>query len=121
MPIPRNNPVWNFGNNFTWLRNRHTWTFGGMFRRTTMYNRSAARRSTTLGIANGDPAQNVHGREHSGIRSTDITTALNLYALLVGRVSTGGTYLSTKRSDTVWARRSGGRRTSEALPRTSGA
>ena len=37
LPIPRNNPVWNLTNTLTWLKGKHTWTFGGTFRRTTMY------------------------------------------------------------------------------------
>ena len=37
LPIPRNNPVYNISNTLTWLKGRHTMTFGGMFRRTTMY------------------------------------------------------------------------------------
>ena len=51
--------------------------------------------TTTLGIATGDPAQNVVHRDDDSRASvpTDLTTAQNLYALLVGRVSTaGGTY-----------------------------
>jgi len=95
MPIPRNNPVWNFSNSLIWLKGSHTWTLGGMFRRTTMYESiGGAPLTTTLGIANGDPAQNVFTTSTiPGIRSTDVTTAQNLYALLVGRVSTaGGTY-----------------------------
>jgi hypothetical protein len=102
MPIPRNNPVWNFANNFTWLKGSHTWTFGGTFRRTTMYESiGGAPLTTTIGIASGDPAQSVFTSSTlPGIRSNDLTTALNLYALLVGRVSSaGGTYFLDETTD----------------------
>ena len=95
MPIPRNNPVWNYTSTLTWLKGKHTYTFGGTFRRTTMYESiGGAPLTTTLGIGTGDPASSVFtATTIPGVRSADLTTALNLYALLVGRVSTaGGTY-----------------------------
>jgi hypothetical protein len=95
LPIPRNNPVYNVSNTLTWLKGRHTWTFGGTFRRTTMYESiGGAPHTVTLGIGTGDPAANVFSAANiPGIRNNDIGTAQDLYALLVGRVSTaGGTF-----------------------------
>jgi hypothetical protein len=95
MPIPRNNPVWNFTNALTWLKGRHTMTFGGTFRRTTMYESiGGAPTTTTVGIGTGDPAANAFtSATMPGLRDADRTNALALYALLVGRVSNAsGTY-----------------------------
>jgi Carboxypeptidase regulatory-like domain len=92
MPIPRNNPVWNLTNTLTWLKGKHTYTFGGTFRRTTMYESiGGGPLTTTLGVGTGDPAQSVFtAATLPGIRSADLTNALALYGLLVGRVSTAG-------------------------------
>ena len=95
MPIPRNNPVYNVSNTLTWLKDRHTYTFGGTFRRTTMYEAiGGAPHTVTLGLGNGDQALNIINTGNiPGLRTNDIGTAQNLYAMLVGRVSTaGGTY-----------------------------
>lgn len=95
MPIPRNNPVYNVSNTLTWLKGQHTFTFGGTFRRTTMYEAiGGAPHTVTVGLGTGDPATNVINTANiPGLRTNDIGTAQSLYALLVGRVSTsGGTY-----------------------------
>jgi Carboxypeptidase regulatory-like domain len=95
LPIPRNNPVWNFTNALTWLKGKHTMTFGGTFRRTTMYESiGGAPTTTTVGIGTGDPAANAFtATTMPGIRDADRNNARALYALLTGRVSTaGGTY-----------------------------
>ena len=60
LPNPRNNPVYNISNTLTWLKGRHTMTFGGMFRRTTMYESIGGNPpAITLGLGDGDPAANV--------------------------------------------------------------
>ena len=95
MPIPRNNPVYNFSNTLTWLKGRHSVTAGGTFRRTTMYESiGGAPHTVTVGLAGNDPAANIINTANiPGLRTNDIGTAQSLYALLVGRVSTaGGTY-----------------------------
>ena len=95
MPIPRNNPVWNFSDTLTWLKNNHTFTFGGTFRRTTMYESiGGAPLTVNLGVASGDPAQSVFTTATiPGLRTEDLNTALQLYALLTGRISSvSGTY-----------------------------
>ncbi|MBI4476356.1 MAG: carboxypeptidase regulatory-like domain-containing protein, partial [Acidobacteria bacterium] len=89
MPIPRNNPVWNFSDTVTWLKGNHTWTFGGTFRRTTMYESiGGAPLTVNLGVATGDPVSSIfNATTIPGVRSTDLTAALQLYALLTGRIS----------------------------------
>jgi hypothetical protein len=95
LPIPRNNPVYNLSNTTTWLKGRHTVTFGGTFRRTTMYESIGGQPpSYTLGIGTGDPAANIISVANiPGLRTADLGTAQSLYAFLTGRVSNaGGTY-----------------------------
>jgi hypothetical protein len=86
---PRNNPVYNISNTLTWLKGRHTWTFGGTFRRTSDYDKGfIPPPNVTLGIANNDPAANVISLANiPGLRNADLGTARSLYALLVGRIS----------------------------------
>jgi hypothetical protein len=94
---PRNNPVYNISDTLTWLKGNHTWTFGGTFRRTSDYDKGEiAPPSLTLGLGTGDPALNVISTANiPGLRSNDLATAQNLYALLVGRVSgVGGASLN---------------------------
>jgi hypothetical protein len=95
LPIPRNNPVYNISNTLTWLKGRHTMTFGGMFRRTTMYESIGGNPpSITLGIGTGDPAANIISAANiPGLRAADLGAAQSLYAFLTGRISTaGGTF-----------------------------
>ncbi len=92
LPIPRNNPVWNLTNTLTWLKGKHTVTFGGTFRRTTMYESIGGAPDTiTIGVGAGDPASSVFtATTIPGVRTADLPTALQLYALLTGRISTAG-------------------------------
>jgi hypothetical protein len=86
---PRNNPVYNVSDTLTWLKGHHTFTVGGSFRRTSDYDKGEiAPPSLNLGLGTGDPALNVISTGNiPGLRSSDLATAQNLYALLVGRVS----------------------------------
>lgn len=87
MPIPRNNPVYNVSNTLTWLQGKHTFTFGGTFRRTTMYESiGGAPYQVNLGIASGDPVSGIFSTI-PGVRAADLGTAQALYALLTGRIS----------------------------------
>ncbi len=89
MPIPRNNPVLNFSNTLTWLRGTHTYTFGGTFRRTTMYESiGGAPYTVNLGVAAGDPVSGIfNATTIPGVRPEDLATVGSLYALLTGRIS----------------------------------
>jgi hypothetical protein len=86
---PRNNPVYNISDTLTWLKGHHTFTVGGTFRRTSDYDKGdGAPPSINLGLLGGDPAANVISVANiPGLRANDLATAQNLYALLVGRVS----------------------------------
>jgi hypothetical protein len=103
LPIPRNNPVYNVSNTVTWIRGTHRFAFGGTFRRTTMYESiGGAPVTVNLGVAAGDPASGLfNATTISGVRTADLPTALQLYALLTGRISSvNGTHFideNTKR------------------------
>ena len=102
MPIPRNNPVWNVSNTLTWLKGRHTWTFGGTFRRTTMYESiGGAPPTITLGRRHRrSRVERVHRDDTSPVCARPTSpTALPLYALLVGRDQHGGWQLLPRRGD----------------------
>ena len=92
LPQPRNNPVWNITNTLTWLKGKHTYTLGGTFRRTTMYEQiGGAPPTITVGVGTGDPAQSVFSAANiPNIRANDVANAQSLYALMVGRVSGSG-------------------------------
>jgi hypothetical protein len=99
MPQPRNNPVYNVIDTVTLLKARHTYTFGGSFRRTTMWQTanqvSAAGPRFNLGINNADPASSLfNATTIPGLRSSDLANAQALYALLTGRLTsiTGTNY-----------------------------
>jgi hypothetical protein len=89
MPIPRNNPVYNLSSSFTYLRGTHSYTFGGTFRRTTMYESiGGAPYQVNLGVAAGDPVSGIfNATSMPGIRNEDLGNVRNLYALLTGRIS----------------------------------
>jgi hypothetical protein len=92
LPIPRNNPVFNVSNNLTWLKGAHSFTFGGTFRHTYMYETIGGQPpAITTGVATGDPASSVfNATTIPGIRTADLPTALSLYAFLTGRISSAG-------------------------------
>ena len=89
MPIPRNNPVYNVSSTFTYLRGTHSYSFGGTFRRTTMYESiGGAPYQVNLGVAAGDPVSGIFSASTiPGVRSEDLGTIRSLYALLTGRIS----------------------------------
>ncbi len=85
------------------MSGKHRWTFGGTFRRTTMYESiGGAPYTVNLGVAAGDPVSAVfNATTMPGVRTADITTAQQLYAILTGRISsvTGTNFIdeNTKR------------------------
>ena len=92
MPMPRNNPVYNLTDTVTVVKGVHTFTLGGSFRRTTMWETTggvaAAGPTFNLGVVGGDPASVVfNSTTIPGVRTTDLANALALYALLTGRIS----------------------------------
>jgi hypothetical protein len=92
MPMPRNNPVYNVIDTVTLLKGPHTLTFGGSFRRTTVWETTggvaAAGPTFNLGVAAGDPVSSIFNASTiPGVRTADLANALTLYAMLTGRIS----------------------------------
>jgi hypothetical protein len=92
MPMPRNNPVYNVIDTVTLLKGRHTFTLGGSFRRTTVWETTggvaAAGPTFNLGVVAGDPVSGIFNASTiPGVRTADLANALSLYAMLTGRIS----------------------------------
>jgi hypothetical protein len=87
--FPRNNPVFNISNTLTWLKGRHTWTFGGTYRQSSLDEPSGGEPEVfTLGIAAGDPVSSIfNATTMPGLRAADQANVQALYALLTGRLS----------------------------------
>src|SRR6266568_5458145 len=88
----RNNPVYQFTDNLNWVKGRHTLTMGGTWLRTSFYSHTygtAGVPQYNLGVVTADPINNVLRNALPSISTTgnDIANALNLYALLTGRIT----------------------------------
>ena len=58
--FPRNNPVFNISNTLTWLKGRHTLTFGGTYRQSSLVEPSGGEpEQFSLGVAAGDPVSGI--------------------------------------------------------------
>jgi hypothetical protein len=92
LPFPRNNPVYNISDNLSWVRGKHTFNFGTSYLYTSMYETaygSAGIPTINLAVVAADPVTAVLGGSNlPRISNADRTNALNLYALLTGRIST---------------------------------
>jgi hypothetical protein len=88
----RNNPVYQINDNLNWIKGRHTMTIGGAFLHTSFYSHTwgtAGVPQYNLGVVAADPVNNVLRTALPNINTTgnDINNALNLYALLTGRIT----------------------------------
>ena len=88
----RNNPVYQFTDNINWVRDRHTLTMGGTWMHTSFYSHTfgtAGVPQYNIGVVASDPINNVLRNSLTNVNTTgnDINNALNLYALLTGRVT----------------------------------
>jgi Carboxypeptidase regulatory-like domain len=88
----RNNPVYQFTDNVNWVKGRHSLTLGGTLLHTSFYSHTygtAGVPQYNLGVVAADPINNVLRNALPSINTTgnDINNALNLYALLTGRVT----------------------------------
>jgi len=99
-PWKRNNPVWQLNDAATWVKSKHTITFGANYLRTSFYEQSygnAGIPSVSFGIVNTtDPVNNILSQT-SGVfpaistTTSDISNAVALYSLLTGRISSYST------------------------------
>jgi carboxypeptidase family protein len=97
----RNNPVYQFTDTLNWVKGRHTLTMGGAWLHTSFYSHSWATAGVpeyNLGVATSDPISdvllkalpNINRTSNvtiNGVNTTDFNNALNLYALLTGRIT----------------------------------
>jgi len=88
----RNNPVYQVTDNLNWVKGRHTLTMGGTYLHTSFYSHTwgtAGVPQYNLGVVSADPINNVLRNALPNINTTgnDIANALNLYALLTGRIT----------------------------------
>ncbi|MEK7832539.1 MAG: TonB-dependent receptor, partial [Acidobacteriota bacterium] len=89
----RNNPVYQFTDTLNWAKGRHTLTMGGTFLHTSFYSHSWATSGVpqyNFGVLANDPMNNIIRAALPGLNLTnnnDINNALNLYALLTGRIT----------------------------------
>jgi hypothetical protein len=91
VPWIRNNPVYNLYDNLSWVRDRHTLTFGMAYLQTSFYEttwNNAGVLNWNIGVASGDPISTVLGQSVMPfVSSNDVAGAATLYALLTGRIS----------------------------------
>jgi hypothetical protein len=92
VPEVRNNPVYDFIDNVTWIKNKHTFTMGGTVRHTPYYDRYlyySLPNSYNLGVSTSDPAYTTiqNGLPFINTSNGDIGNALNLYAQLTGSLT----------------------------------
>lgn len=89
----RNNPVYQFTDTLNWIKGRHTMTMGGTLLHTSFYSHSWATAGVpqyNFGVVANDPMNNIIRNALPGLNltnNTDINNALNLYALLTGRIT----------------------------------
>lgn len=89
----RNSPTWNFNDTLSWSRGAHTFSFGGSFFQGNYFTTGTTFVPTiNFGVDSTDPASalfNTASRSANfpGIGDTDFTRAQNLYATLVGSVT----------------------------------
>ncbi len=89
----RNNPVYQFNDNLNWVKGRHTLTMGGTWLHTTFYSHTWGTSGVpqyNFGVVTADPINTVLRNALPAIstaNTTDVNNALNLYALLTGRLT----------------------------------
>ncbi len=93
-PFIRNNPVYQFRDNLSWLRGKHSITFGASWLHSSFWESSFGAPggggipTYTLGVSSSDPVANVFSAANfPAIRSADVANAEQLYAILTGRLS----------------------------------
>ncbi len=98
-PFIRNNPVFQVSDNLSWLKGRHTLSFGGSWLHTSFWEETwnapggGGVLTETLGVDASDPINalftqaRINAAPSQAIRATDVASAAQLYATLTGRIS----------------------------------
>lgn len=92
-PYIRNNPVYQFRDDLTWLKGKHTITMGGTLKHSSFYERSCSNTCGVpdyqIGLPSGDPFASTLQNALPAINTSvgDQNAAANLYAILTGTVS----------------------------------
>ena len=89
----RNSPVKSFSDTMTYARGNHTLNFGGDFTQVNFwrFTQGVVVPTITFGVVVGDPALNAFtAATIPGATPAQVTSALNLYATLTGRVTAVG-------------------------------
>jgi len=88
---PRNNPIYNFADNFYYQRGNHSFSFGGNYMRSVVHQGTLGDAGTprfSFGVVGNDPINSIFNPATLPNISNDARNdALALYALLTGRVS----------------------------------
>jgi len=92
LPFIRNNPVYQFRDDLTRTHNKHTTTFGGIFKTTTFWETSFGTGGVPVynfGVSSSDAAGAALTAALPAINSGngDLGNAMSLYALLTGRLT----------------------------------
>jgi hypothetical protein len=99
-PWKRNNPVWQWTDNITWVKGKHTMTLGGSILRTSFYEQhwnDGGVWNVGFGVTNTDPVNNIIQTALPSITTSntiDSGAAKSLYAMLTGRLSSYSTSLN---------------------------
>ncbi|HEU4508433.1 MAG TPA: TonB-dependent receptor [Pyrinomonadaceae bacterium] len=86
----RNTPSFEFSDALTWVKDKHTFNFGGNYNLIKTFSDSVQNvvGNVNFGIAEGDPAEALFTTANfPGASATDLATAAQLYATLTGRVT----------------------------------
>ena len=92
LPFIRNNPVYQFRDDLSWVKGKHTLLFGGVALHTSFYETSygsAGVPTYSFGVSSSDPVGTSLTSALPAINNGngDLTNAENLYALLTGRLT----------------------------------
>lgn len=85
-----NSPVKQFTDNLTWTAGKHTFNFGGALSQYNLWSKTTNSivPVVTFGLNTTDPATRIFTRSaFTGLSSSDLAAAQNLYAVLTGRVT----------------------------------
>ncbi|MGH9968478.1 MAG: carboxypeptidase regulatory-like domain-containing protein [Pyrinomonadaceae bacterium] len=86
----RNTPSFDFSDTLTWVKDTHTFNFGGNYNLIKTFSNSVNNvvANVNFGIAEGDPAEDLFTTANfPGASANDLATAAQLYATLTGRVT----------------------------------